>query len=214
MLDKVEDTAGWNRKFQWCIGKNKKETNWVNIDGSLLDFCGYFWSHEVRRRKDGKAIFPGVLSGPNKEQANVVQIDALIYDVDRDQLFDDALELMRKAGVLAVFYTSHRHALTWQSVPKKIYHEHAERKGFNWVPSKLALELYFKLDDVTSVEITDNFYVARHAKLEKFRVVVPLHSPIVISELAGKKLKDRLQTYREVYWQCTESVLSTIDSGP
>jgi hypothetical protein len=197
--EEVVCVAGMERKFHWCIGQNKFDTNWLNTEGSLLNFFSNFWTHDVRKYKEGKALFPGVLAGPSKEQKNVVQIDALIYDVDRDQLFDDALELVRKAGVLAVLYTSHRHNLTCHSVRKKVYHEYAESKGTSWVPSENSLALYFKLDDVTHVEITENFYTARHPRLEKFRIVIPLHSPIIFSDLAGKKLKDRLQTYRDVY---------------
>lgn len=165
----------------------------------------------VRDAKEGKCYIPGIMLGDRRASEAVERIDLLVYDIDKDQSLAEALEKMSAAGVYAILHTSYSHGMTESKIQTNHYDAWATENDAPEVPELEHLLAFLEVKEKShlqnvaydptrkkAVDAEGQHHVVTHDALEKYRVIIPLASSLVISTLAASTAKS-IAAYKTIY---------------
>lgn len=166
-----------------------------------------------REDKDGGCYVPGTLVGADRRATAVKQIDMLVYDLDGSSLADITARI-RDAGFLCWIHSTHSHL----SIKTLIATNHIERwaksRGVHYPLSLEDMQRYIadpanrktylrnvSYDSAPEAlrQTTDGLMaVIAHDPCEKYRLIIPLSQPIVLSRL-GTSSATMIAAYKSIY---------------
>jgi Family of unknown function (DUF5906) len=186
------------RTFQVMLGTSKDCVQWkahiLTLDEARAQFLGF----EQRGYKDGKCFMPGLFIGKDRRQEAVTQIDLIAIDVDGLQSIEEGVALVQKFGTLAWVYSTFNHMQTVTQIKSDAYLKWARENKQPRTPSLAAMTAYLVAKkpaysgvafdaEATPVRKPDGYYYqVTHDPVQKFRVVLPLATPIVFDELRNE----------------------------
>lgn len=208
--DDIPITAAWR-----CTVTTNQTAKWRRWDKtaklSLHDWYGMVAKPDVRADKDGPCYVPGTLVGNERKAPAVKQIDLLVYDLDGSAL----AEIEGKAdalGRLAWLHSTHSHLSTktliatnhierWAK-PRKVEYplSQDDMRAYLADPANRKSYLTSVLYDATErVQTPDGIMqVVHHDPCEKYRLIIPLATPIVLAEL-GASSATSIARYKAIY---------------
>lgn len=180
---------------------------------SLADIKDLLSTPDIRDDKDGLCFIPGEFQGNRRSANAMMSIDMLVYDVDGHQTLQEALEKLTAAGVYALVYTTFSHRTNRTLIHTNHYDEWAKKNGLPSAATKENVLKYLdakKKGHLKNVEFdpSDSKYrefnakglhiVVFHDPLDKFRVVLPLASPIPVATLSYTT-KQSIAEWKSIY---------------
>ncbi|MFM7012588.1 MAG: primase-helicase family protein [Betaproteobacteria bacterium] len=206
------------RAFNITVGSAETQKAWPKANQITLgSFLSLFTNHLIVNEKKGTKVFlPGSLVGEDRKAKGVKQIDALVYDVDGTQSIDDIKEIVINTAKTAIVYTSFSHMSRKTYVTESRYNTFvAKNREYKDKPiTKESLlkclkfhnehyqinNVYYDPHDPKCVIQTSNGIeqVLTHDPVSKMRVIFPLKTPIVLTEL-GNSSKQYLAEYKAIY---------------
>lgn len=209
------------QKFTLTANKDAKTKYWKS-DPAQLDISGLktlLKDPIVKDDKGGPCFLPGTFEGEQRSANAVKQIDMLVYDVDGQQTFAEAREKLTEAGVYALMYTTYSHLSSETRILTDHFYKWIQKEG---IPEKSAAtrenvlkylaknkkgHLQNVVYDVSSSEAAakhvikdaDGLHIrVFHDPVEKFRVVLPLATPIPVGTLSYTTKKS-IEEYKSIY---------------
>jgi len=173
--------------------------------------------HNPRKDKDGMCFLPGRLVGGKRAATSVPEVNCLVYDIDGTNSVKEVEDILAKAGLKAVLYTTFNHGRTSTTVKTDAYDKWAKRAGAKTTPDLESMLEYLKATKkghLTDVKFTGEtahtgngiVYLIEHAPEDKLRVVFPLgDKPIVLAKLS-KLTSVAVETYKAIYHGVGESL--------
>lgn len=213
------------RKFTFTLNTNAKQRVWnkkVELDFPTL--IALFSQFDERDNKDGPCFVPGTFIGEERKSNAVIQIEALVYDVDGKQSYEDLKAKVDALGVVAFIYTTFSHMTTKSTLVVDHYLRWAKKAGR---PEREATEediVAFlgdnRKDHLKNVKCDMKYrqtaegqaYTITHDPLEKMRVVFPLDKPIVIADLAMGS-KTAINEYKTIYHGVARTIGIDLDTA-
>lgn len=168
---------------------------------------------DIRDDKDGLCFIPGEFQGNRRSANAMMSIDMLVYDVDGHQTLQEALEKLTAAGVYALVYTTFSHRTNRTLIHTNHYDEWAKKNGLPSAATKENVLKYLdakKKGHLKNVEFDPSdpkcrefnakglHIVVHHDPLDKFRVVLPLASPIPVATLSYTT-KQSIAEWKSIY---------------
>lgn len=201
--------------FTITVNKDATSTFWNEPpkQASLADIKDLLSTPLIRDDKDGMCFIPGEFQGNRRSANAMMSIDMLVYDVDGHQTLNEALEKLTEAGVFALVYTTFSHRTNRTLIHTNHYDEWAKKNGLPSAATKENVLKYLaskKKDHLKNVEFDPSDHkcrefnakglhiVVHHDPLDKFRVVLPLASPIPVATLSYTT-KQSIAEWKSIY---------------
>jgi hypothetical protein len=208
------------KKFSFTAATTATEKRWKTQWSLTLDeMLQFFRTHTIRSQKDGDCIVAGTLVSTARTAPAVKEISTLIYDIDGKQSYEEAVKLINESGVFALVYTTYSHMSTktvkkvddyirWSKNTKEAYPPTIESytKFLAHLGITHLTNLVFNYDkeDPESVkkhleQASDGSgFICYHDPIQKFRVVIPLETPITMLNLSIST-KEAVDLYKGIY---------------
>lgn len=189
-----------SRIFKFTAARDKHFNRDVaEWSGTLDSLRAVFRKLDVRDDKDGKAYVAATLLGLKRNLKSVDAVHVLVYDIDGGQSEDELLKILSGADVAAVLHSTYSHKTTRTHVVTEHYEKWAKANKRPPAPTLEFMREYLAakgkghlqnvaFDDMHGWErVADkgNCYIIEHDPVDKFRVLLPLDKPIIVSKLAS-----------------------------
>jgi hypothetical protein len=168
---------------------------------------------DERDDKDGLCYVAATLLGLKRNLKSVDEVHLLVYDIDGGQTEDALREILADADIVAFLHSTYSHKSKRTQILTDHYERWAKQAKAPTTPSLSNLKQYLaakgkghltniKWDDVNGawerVADVGNCYIVHHDPVDKFRVLLPLNKPIVVSKLANTNAKCN-DAYKAIY---------------
>jgi hypothetical protein len=184
------------QEFQLSLSKTAKQNKFWKTQKYTLEQLSGVFQHEVSAQKDGWCFVPGALAGGERKNTAVTQVDFLVYDIDCDmtvEALDAKLDIL---GTYAIMYTTYSHKTTTTLVATSAYLKEADAKRWPRTPTLESMTAYLKekgKDHLRNIQFDAKqgvlhggdgmMWEVKHDPVDKMRIVFPLKTPIVLSQL-------------------------------
>lgn len=200
------------RLFTLQLGANERNMNgWKRVQYTFDQLRVYMLTHNEQREKSGFCFVPGEIAGRQRTKKAIKQIDCLVFDCDGLQKLVEVVANLRAHDVYAFVYTSFSHLSRRTFVETDKYRSWAKSAGKPDEPRDAddiadyfkaqgkTLYTGIKFDAGAAPEHTEAgiSYVIDHDPVEKFRVVIPLATPIVLAHLS-RSTAEACNTYADI----------------
>lgn len=192
---------GANASHELSIGyAPNSRSDYYKVPVRWGPFVDVFGASSEREAKDGPCIMPGCA----RRDADVDQVCALIFDIDGAASVETVDQLLDNLGVEALLWTTHNHGSSRSTVAASSYRRWATANGLRIGPVTNEPFKRFLSSKPRSAHLRDiqllnsgkpitrpqrgkhtEVYEFEHAPVDKFRVLFPLVSPIVLKSEHG-----------------------------
>lgn len=166
----------------------RRSVGWKRRKIALSDFKIALQNHRVTPDKFGVAVFvPGSLESDRRRAADVTELSAKVFDLDRGQNADEIRASLEAQHLYAIVHSTHSHGTTETEIRKDDYRKYTGDTDVTVEGLRRFLRNIRRLnsDIADSAEIVTAHVdgpngpvcVVRHKPISKFRVVLPLCAP-------------------------------------
>ncbi|CDX60241.1 hypothetical protein MPL1032_30125 [Mesorhizobium plurifarium] len=188
-LPTVLSTAGGREAREWK----------THPEARFGDLVQTVFSKHVVGKKDGNSIVTGSLGQTSKRRTknNVLANYLMGLDVDSGASLEETFNKVRRAGLTAIFYTTHSHNTTVIEVAYDKFHRWAIKAGLSTEPTDELVRRYLREESNYVADVCDSaeFIEKRHEDgmklivrtrpIDKFRIIFPLAKPFIYAQQVG-----------------------------
>jgi len=190
-----------DRLYRFILGKHKRHEKWDNCERSLSwnGLVTLLTNHKIGE-KDGSCIVPGVFTGSKRTKQAVERVDFLMLDSDTGVTFDHLVSKLREKGWKAIVSSTHSHMTTetevrlsnWNKWVSKTGSDDAERYllEHGMVPEVASGAMAGTIRWEKAGDPSQAYLTLAHEPCPKFRVILPLARPWLISNFESRAAGD------------------------
>lgn len=167
----------------------QRAEGWQTRKLSLSAFTQQMLTHaEVHDKKAAKAFLPGAIQGDRRKKAAVCELSAVVLDLDKGETFERIRETLQSKNYYAIVYSTHSHMTSETPIKLDDYRSFSGTFDVSVEGARQFLldKRHYRKTFVDEIEIvapataTANgpVCIVRHAPLPKYRIVLPLKSPL------------------------------------
>lgn len=191
-----------------ATGKSQMEKEWnTSKQMRFEDFFKKVLSTHKVGKKDGNALVTGALGKSKRRTKNNVLANCMMgLDVDSGASMQDTFDHVRRAGLTAIFYTTHSHGTTRIEIASDKFIRWAEKNELDTEPTDALIQRYMREETNYIGDVCDSAVfvekvhedgiklIVQTRPIDKFRVIFPLATPYVYAD-QNSSHKDAIEAW-------------------
>jgi len=197
--------------YKLTFAENATSKKWVQKELTLDELRDIIAERDIRESKEGLSFVAATLLDGKRNKNSVDEIHLIVYDFDGGESLDNVHAILDEKNLVAFLYTSHSHRSERTNIVVDHYEKWAKSHKKPLSPTLALMQEYledhgkrhlknvrFQSDWYERIADKGNIYFVLHDPVDKFRVVLPLLTPIKISKLSPSNQK-ALEEYKSIY---------------